>query len=116
MRSKQALAARPWHPGPGAPRYAGHDAVRHAAYSFRTDGHWVGPANRWKVAIFGTGADCALCSTSFAQQNELAYGANPITVDTADGSSTVTLEDLNHPLEFWLATGGAHPCKALSTV
>ena len=74
------------------------------------------PANRWKVAIFDTGADCALCSTGFAQQNELAYGANPITVNTADGSNTVTLGELNHPLEFWLAKDSAHPCKALSTV
>ena len=74
------------------------------------------PANGWRVAIFDTGADCALCSTGFAQSNELAYGARPITVNTADGSSTVTLGELSRPLEFWLAKDGSSPCRAVSTV
>ena len=74
------------------------------------------PANDWTVAIFDTGADCALCSPAFAQRNQLTYGANSITVNTADGSSSSTLGELNRPLEFWLAKGSSHPCKAVCTV
>ena len=74
------------------------------------------PANDWTIAIYDTGADCALCSPAFAQRNHLSYGANSIRVNTADGSSSNTLGELDHPLEFWLAKSSAHPCRAVSTV
>ena len=85
-------------------------------YLFIQELHSKKPANIWKVAIFDTGADVALCSQDFANFNELAYGVDPITVSTANGNSTVTLGELCQPLEFILAKDSSHPCRAVSTV
>ena len=86
------------------------------SYLFIQELHSKRPANIWKVAIFDTGADVALCSQDFAERNELPYGIDPITVNTANGDSTTTLGELCQPLEFILARNSDHPCRAVSTV
>jgi hypothetical protein len=74
------------------------------------------PANKWRVAIFDTGADVPLCSEAFARANGLEYGVNPITVNTANGQQTRTLGELTHPLEFTLCIGSRNECTAIAPV
>jgi hypothetical protein len=74
------------------------------------------PANKWKVAIFDTGADVPLCSKAFADANGLEYGVNPIGVNAANGQQTQTLGELSRPLEFTLCRGSDHACTAVAVV
>ena len=71
-------------------------------------------ANTWRVCIFDTGADITLVSKKFADANNLQYGGEGIAIHTADGGGTKTLGELSSPLEFWLAKGTSHACKAVA--
>ena len=73
-------------------------------------------ANKWKVAVFDSGADVTLCSEDFARANGLSFGGPQVPIHTADGSSTTTLGALHKPLEFVLAAGTPYACSAVAPV
>ena len=91
----------------------GHDPGQYLHIQEKNTGT---PANVWSVAVVDSGADVSICSLRFVEANGLEFGADPIPIVTADGSLVMSLGELLHPLEFWLAKDTPFATKAVSVV